>query len=98
MTAGPLARASVPRCQKPRICASPRLGLVRRHELTHSRSSDRPALPGALVAAGVRWVGDAGLGPDDDLRGGAVGAFGVQLAAVAVSVREARGQELGAVP
>ena len=65
------------------------------------RQPDHPVDPlflAALVAAGVRRVGDAGGGPADDVRGGALGAVGVQLAALALPLRAARRRGLGAVP
>ena len=62
------------------------------------RPSDRSAVPRALVAARLRRLGDARRGSRDDVRGGALGAFGVQLAALAFPLRQARRRELGALP
>src|SRR4051812_21966275 len=65
---------------------------------TPAGPSGLSAVPGALVAAGVRRVRPAGGGSADDVRGRALGALGVQLAALAVPLRPPRGRELGALP
>ena len=80
--------------------ASPRGRAQRKghDEPAQGRSPGRSPVPRALVAARLRRLGDPRRGPRDDLRGGALGAFGVQLAALAFPLREARRRELGALP